>query len=52
MPDVVVDAMMAKRNTGTRKTEAPLVIGVGPDFRAPDECMRLSKAIEATTWEG
>ncbi len=37
MPDVVVDAMMAKRNTGTRKAEAPLVIGVGPDFRAPDE---------------
>ncbi|MGD0236458.1 MAG: selenium-dependent molybdenum cofactor biosynthesis protein YqeB [Syntrophorhabdales bacterium] len=37
MPDVVVDAMMAKRNTGTRKAEAPLVIGVGPDFRAPDD---------------
>lgn len=36
-PDVVIDAMMAKRNTGTRKTEAPLVIGVGPDFEAPDD---------------
>jgi xanthine dehydrogenase accessory factor len=34
-PDVVVDAMMAKRNTGTNKTEGPLVIGVGPDFTAP-----------------
>jgi xanthine dehydrogenase accessory factor len=36
-PDVVVDAMMAKRNTGTNRAEAPLVIGVGPDFKAPDD---------------
>ncbi|HUJ89867.1 MAG TPA: selenium-dependent molybdenum cofactor biosynthesis protein YqeB [Syntrophorhabdales bacterium] len=36
-PDVVVDAMMAKRNTGTRRAEGPLVIGVGPGFRAPDD---------------
>jgi xanthine dehydrogenase accessory factor len=36
-PDVVVDAMMVKRNMGTNKAEGPLVIGVGPDFRAPDD---------------
>ncbi len=36
-PDVVVDAIMAKRNTGTRKNEAPLVVGVGPDFAAPND---------------
>ena len=37
-PDVVVDAIMAKRrNTGTRTAEAPLVIGVGPGFTAPDD---------------
>jgi xanthine dehydrogenase accessory factor len=36
-PDVVVDAIMAKRYTGTRKTEAPLVIAVGPGFAAPDD---------------
>ncbi|OPX93133.1 MAG: hypothetical protein A4E62_00811 [Syntrophorhabdus sp. PtaU1.Bin002] len=35
-PDVVVDAIMAKRNLGTGKDEAPLVIGVGPGFTAPD----------------
>lgn len=35
-PDVVVDAIMAKRNLGTGKDEAPLVIGVGPGFSAPD----------------
>ena len=34
-PDVVVDAIMAKRNTGTKKDEATLVIGVGPGFAAP-----------------
>ncbi len=37
-PDVVVDAIMAKRkNSGTCVTEAPLVIGVGPGFTAPDD---------------
>jgi xanthine dehydrogenase accessory factor len=35
-PDVVVDAILAKRNLGTRKDEAPIVIGVGPGFSAPD----------------
>ncbi|MBI4295562.1 MAG: EF2563 family selenium-dependent molybdenum hydroxylase system protein [Chloroflexi bacterium] len=32
--DVLVDAIMAKRNTGTIITDAPLVIGVGPGFFA------------------
>jgi xanthine dehydrogenase accessory factor len=35
-PDVVIDAIMAKRNLGTRKEEAALVIGVGPGFSSPD----------------
>ena len=35
-PDVVVDAILAKKNLGTRKEEAPLVIGIGPGFSAPD----------------
>ncbi len=33
-PDVLVDAILAKRNTGTTLTDAPLVIGLGPGFRA------------------
>jgi xanthine dehydrogenase accessory factor len=33
-PDVVVDAILAKRNVGTRITDAPLVIGLGPGFVA------------------
>jgi xanthine dehydrogenase accessory factor len=35
-PDVVVDATMVKRNAGTGKGEAPLVIGIGPGFTAPE----------------
>jgi len=33
-PHVLVDATMAKQNLGTRIDDAPLVIGVGPGFRA------------------
>jgi xanthine dehydrogenase accessory factor len=31
-PDVLVDATLAKRNIGTRITDAPFVIGLGPGF--------------------
>ncbi|MBV8086844.1 MAG: EF2563 family selenium-dependent molybdenum hydroxylase system protein, partial [Chloroflexi bacterium] len=33
-PTVVVDAIMAKRNTGTRLADAPLVVALGPGFVA------------------
>ena len=33
-PDVLVDAVMAKRNTGTKITDAPVVIALGPGFTA------------------
>lgn len=33
-PQVVVDAVIAKRNLGTRITDAPLVIALGPGFTA------------------
>lgn len=33
-PAVLVDAIMAKRNTGTHITDAPVVVGLGPGFRA------------------
>jgi xanthine dehydrogenase accessory factor len=33
-PEVLVDAIMAKRNLRTRITDAPLVIGLGPGFQA------------------
>jgi len=36
-PMVVVDAIMAKRNLGTKIDEAPLVIGLGPGFKAGED---------------
>lgn len=37
-PDVLVDAILAKRNLGTKITDAPCVIGVGPGFTAGVDC--------------
>ena len=37
-PDALVDAILAKRNLGTRITDAPVVIGVGPGFTAGEDC--------------
>ena len=36
-PDVVVDAIIAKKNLGTYKEMAPLVIGIGPGFVAGED---------------
>ncbi|WP_314061105.1 selenium-dependent molybdenum cofactor biosynthesis protein YqeB [uncultured Vagococcus sp.] len=36
-PDVVVDAIIAKRNLGTYREMAPIVIALGPGFTAPEE---------------
>ena len=36
-PDILIDAIMAKRNLGTKITDAPLVIGLGPGFQAGRE---------------
>ena len=33
-PEVIVDAVLAKKNLGTHMNEAPLVIGLGPGFYA------------------
>jgi xanthine dehydrogenase accessory factor len=33
-PHVLIDATMAKRNVGTKITDAPLVISLGPGFKA------------------
>jgi xanthine dehydrogenase accessory factor len=33
-PAVVVDAILAKKNLGTKRDDAPLVIGLGPGFTA------------------
>ena len=37
-PDAVVDAILAKENLGTKLTDAPAVVGVGPGFTAGVDC--------------
>jgi xanthine dehydrogenase accessory factor len=37
-PAILVDAIMAKINTGTRLDQAPLVVALGPGFRAGHDC--------------
>lgn len=37
-PQAVVDAIMAKRNTGTRISDAPVVVALGPGFTAGVDC--------------
>jgi len=36
--DIVIDARMAKENLGTEITDAPIVIALGPGFKAGKEC--------------
>ena len=37
-PDIVVDAILAKKNIGTKLNMAPIVIGLGPGFDAGVNC--------------
>ena len=56
-PDVVVDAILAKRNTGTTLDDAKLVIGVGPGFTAGKDCHAVIETKRGHTlgrviWDG
>lgn len=37
-PDIIVDAILAKKNLGTKIDDAPIVIGCGPGFFAGKDC--------------
>jgi len=37
-PQVLVDAILAKKNLGTAMSDAPLVIALGPGFTAGEDC--------------
>ena len=37
-PAALVDAILAKRNLGTKRDMAPVVVGVGPGFTAQEDC--------------
>ena len=48
-PDVLVDAILAKRNLGTRITDAPIVVGVGPGFTAGEDCHAVVETMRGHT---
>jgi xanthine dehydrogenase accessory factor len=48
-PAVVVDAILAKKNTGTARTDAPVVIGVGPGFTAGRDCHGVVETMRGHT---
>lgn len=48
-PEVVVDAILAKRNLGTNITDAPIVIGVGPGFTAGADCHAVIETMRGHT---
>ena len=56
-PTVVVDAIMAKANSGTQITDAPLVIALGPGFTADHDCHAIVETHRGHTlgrvlWKG
>ena len=48
-PDVLIDAILAKRNLGTRITDAPIVIGVGPGFESGVDCHAVIETMRGHT---
>lgn len=56
-PDVLVDAILAKKNLGTSITDAPAVIAVGPGFTAGVDCHAVVETMRGHTlgrviWDG
>ncbi len=56
-PGVVVDGIMAKVNTGTTRTDAPLVVALGPGFEAGRDCHAVIETHRGHTlgralWQG
>lgn len=48
-PDVLVDAILAKRNLGTALSDASTVIGVGPGFTAGVDCHAVVETMRGHT---
>ena len=48
-PDALVDAILAKRNLGTKICDAPVVIGVGPGFTAGVDCHAVVETMRGHT---
>lgn len=48
-PLAVVDAILAKKNLGTKITDAPIVVGVGPGFTAGIDCHAVVETMRGHT---
>ncbi|MDR2535962.1 MAG: EF2563 family selenium-dependent molybdenum hydroxylase system protein [Treponema sp.] len=48
-PPILIDAIMAKKNTGTSITDSPLVIGIGPGFTAGIDCHGVIETMRGHT---
>lgn len=48
-PDALVDAILAKRNLGTKIDDAPVVIGIGPGFTAGEDCRAVVETMRGHT---
>ena len=48
-PDAVVDAVLAKRNLGTKIDDAPVVVGIGPGFTAGEDCRAVIETMRGHT---
>ncbi len=47
--DVLIDAILAKKNLGTTIDDAPVVIGVGPGFTAGEDCHAVVETMRGHT---
>lgn len=48
-PDAIVDAILAKRNVGTARGDAPIVVAVGPGFTAGIDCDAVVETMRGHT---
>ena len=48
-PDALVDAILAKRNLGTKMDDAPIVVGIGPGFTAGEDCHAVEETMRGHT---
>ena len=48
-PDVLVDGILAKKNLGTKMSDAPLVIALGPGFCAGRDCHAVIETMRGHT---
>ena len=47
--DALVDAILAKRNLGTKMDDAPIVVGIGPGFTAGEDCHAVVETMRGHT---